>query len=563
MPETLPAKITPIHRIQGPGLFSPLAGQRVLTRGVVTGATRKGFFIQNPDGDLEQAVSHGLFVFDRRRRPPVGSLVEVAGKVLDYQPEENSCPTTQLLEKSTQVLLEVGPQIEPVWLTAERVLVEPEQLAALLNSLEGMLVGIAEGAVFTAPSNLFGDYVALPAGADLARTDQGGVLIDPQLPERWLPGFRVIDYTRAPHVNVGSKLLEPVIGPLNFRVASYQIAATSPIRVRSPQVQQQPTTLRSDTSHVTILTLNGFNLDAHIEDRSKVKDPRRDVDDDVGDGRFEALGRAIAIDAAGPTIVALQEIQDDDGAEQTDTVRATRTYAHLIAAVLRAGGPRYDWLEIPPEADADGGQPGGNIRNAYLYDPQRVQLVAGSLQRLGADSPAFDGSRKPLAARFRQVGERAELEVVNVHLASKRHQNGMFAPEAPRFDPRGALRRQQAELIGEHLARLREQGIDYYVTGDFNDFEFSATLRALTGDHSTNLVETVPEPLRFDYNHRGISQALMHGIVANRQLQDRRAEYEILHGNVVLGAQPGREGDKASDHAYVIARLELETPADH
>ncbi len=40
-------------------------------------------------------------------------------------------------------------------------------------------------------------------------------------------------------------------------------------------------------------------------------------------------------------------------------------------------------------------------------------------------------------------------------------------------------------------------------------------------------------------------------------MADRRVEYEILHANALEGTQPGRKGEKASDHAYVIARLEL------
>jgi hypothetical protein len=313
-----------------------------------------------------------------------------------------------------------------------------------------------------------------------------------------------------------------------------------------------------DATHLTVLTLNTFNLDPKVEDPQKVKDPRRDVDDDVGDGRFASLGRTVAVEAAAPSIVALQEIQDEDGAEISDTVRADRTYALLIAEIRRAGGPGYDWADIPPAPDADGGQPGGNIRNAFLYDPQRVQLVEGSLRRLGVDAPEFEGSRKPLAARFRRVGGRGELEVINVHLASKRHQHGLFDPDTPGFDPRGELRVLQAKGIGEHLARLRTDGIDYYVTGDFNDFEFSDTLRALTGDHSTNLTDRVPAAQRYDYNHRGICQALMHGVVANRQLDGRTVEYEILHANALTGVTPGREGQKASDHAFVVARLELD-----
>ncbi|MGK0204857.1 MAG: putative extracellular nuclease, partial [Planctomycetota bacterium] len=520
--------ITPIHLIQGPDLFSKFEGQTVTTRGVVTGETRKGFFVQDPDGEAGGGSSHGLFVYERRRRPPVGSLVEVEGKVVNFQMDPDARPTTQLSERSTRVIANQGPEIEPFWLTAERVLVGPDELAVLLNSLEGMLVGVPAGSVFVAPSNAFGDYVVLPPGADLVRTRDGGVLIDPHYPERWLPGFRVLDYGDAPTVNVGAELLKPVIGPLNFRVASYQMAVHGAVSVRSRGVSAAVTSLVDRDDSMRVMTLNGFNLDTKKENPALVNDPRRDVDDDMRDGRFDELGSAIAEDAASPCIVALQEMQDDDGAELGDVVSAHRTYERLAVAVVRAGGPKYEWIDIPPEPDADGGQPGGNIRNGFLFDPKKVQLVEGSLQLIGAESVAYEGSRKPLVARFRLLSGAGELEVINVHLASKRHQNGLFAPRQPGFDPRLETRVQQAMLIGEHLAGLREQEVDYYVTGDFNDFEFSDTLQALIGDHSINLVDRVPAPLRYDYNHRGMSQALMHGVVAKRQAATRTAEYEIL-----------------------------------
>jgi hypothetical protein len=52
----------------------------------------------------------------------------------------------------------------------------------------------------------------------------------------------------------------------------------------------------------------------------------------------------------------------------------------------------------------------------------------------------------------------------------------------------------------------------------------------------------------------------MHGVVANRQLDGRTAAYEILHANALTGVRPGRQGGKASDHGYAIARLELGSP---
>lgn len=548
---------TPIHRIQGRGLFSPLNDQVVTTRGVVTGLTRRGFFLQDPEGSADAEESHGIFVYERRGRPAVGSYVEVSGRAIDYVPFENARPTTQIEEVSTRVLEERGPDIEPFWLTSERVLVPHEQLTAYLNGLEGMLVGIPAGSTFVAPSNPYGDYVVLPPDASVVRTRHGGVLIDAAHPERWLPGFRVLDYADAPLVNVGAELAEAVIGPLNFRSASYQIATAGPVVVRPATVTLESTSLRGEGGHVTVLTLNGFNLDIQVERADRVNDPGRDIDDDVGDGRVDGLARAVVHDAGCPDIVALQEVQDDDGAELSDVVSAMKMLRTLISAIGRAGGPAYSCADVPPETGADGGQPGGNIRNAFLYNPRRVELVDGSLRRLGDGTEAFRDSRKPLMARFRLLEHPGELEVINVHLASKRHQHGLFAPERPGFDSRLALRVEQAQRIGAHMAQLRRENVDYYVTGDFNDFEFSDTLKALVGDHSTNLVERVPAPVRYDYNHRGISQALMHGVVANRQLQDRSAQYEILHTNALTGTQPGQPGDKPSDHAYVIARLEL------
>ena len=327
--------------------------------------------------------------------------------------------------------------------------------------------------------------------------------------------------------------------------------------MRPASIKLEPSTLRPGSTRATVLTLNGFNLDFHVEDPRLVQDSRRDVDDDDADGRYAKLAAVIARDAAAPDIVALQEMQDNDGAEITDVVDADSNYKKLIRAIGQVGGPAYRWVDIAPESGADGGQPGGNIRNAFLYNPARVAITPGSVGRIGADDAAFEGSRKPLMVRFRMLSTNRELAVINVHLASKRHQRGVFAPERPGFDPRLETRVRQALLVRDTLLTLAERDTNYYVTGDFNDFEFSETLRAMLGDESINLIDSVPREERYDYNHRGKSQALMHGIVSKRHADERSMEYEILHGNELIGAKPGQLGDKATDHAYVIARIDM------
>ncbi|MFK8021258.1 MAG: endonuclease/exonuclease/phosphatase family protein [Pseudomonadales bacterium] len=548
-----------IADIQGEGYFSPLNEQAVVTRGVVIAHSRRGFFIQDPAGKPNAATSCGLFALSRKKRPAIGSFCEVEGLVIDYLPSEFDRPVTELKVADVTVLSSEATHIEPVWLSAASMPNDAGDLANFLNGLEGMCVGVKEGATFIAPSNPFADYVLAPhdSGSDLLRSEQGGVLIDADQSDRWFPGFRLVDYNDALSVDVGAVLLEPVIGALNYRSASWQMAVNSAVKVEAaPTFEPNRTNLEAYSDGMTVMTLNALNLDIKIEEAGKVIDPRRDIDDDVGEGRFLRLARAIVRQARNPDIVALQEIQDNDGAELSDVVDASLTYKALIADVLSLGGPEYNWLDIAPKVGADGGQPGGNIRNGFLYNPQRVSVLNGTVRLLAADNSAYEDSRKPLTATF-YLNQRPgyQLTIINVHLASKRHQRGVFSPDKPGFDPKEPTRIEQAKLIREVLAALDGLGRDYFVTGDFNDNEFSATLKTLLGDGSVNLVEQLPPNQRFDYNHRGKLQVLMHGVVAKAQLEQGRAEYEILHGNELLGVRPGDGGGKASDHAYTIARL--------
>lgn len=552
--------ITPICDVRGTGPGSAMAGQMVTIRGVVTGLARRGFFVQNTRPGPDPLISDALFVFSPKWLAPAGALLDVSGKVMDFVKQENGKPVTQIKLENVWVRNKRGQEIEPFELTAENVPADPAELAVFLNGLESMLVSIAAGQTFIAPSNPFGDYVLI-LDADkpvegVTRTEQGGALVDHQNPLRWYPGFRMINYADAPRVHVGSKLRSRITGPLNYRVEAYQMKVDHPISIELLDFPLSASHLKPEAGHLTIMTMNGFNLDMHVESASSVKNPGQDVDDDWGDGRFHTLANAVVTQAHLPDIVALQEIQDNDGAEMSLVVDADSTYKGLIKVIKELSGVEYHWVDIPPEVGADGGQPGGSIRNGYLYDPERVDLVKDSARLIGASEPAFEGSRKPLVVHFREKTTGREIACINVHLASKRHQHSIFAPEKPGFDARLPIRVQQAAIIEKQLAVMRKQGLDYYLTGDFNDTEESETLAAVTGDESINLVSLLPPQQRYDYNHRGKLQVLMHGIVP-KALASNRAEYDIIHGNELLGVQPGKSSDKPSDHAYVIAKIRL------
>lgn len=68
-----------------------------------------------------------------------------------------------------------------------------------------------------------------------------------------------------------------------------------------------------------------------------------------------------------PDLIFVQEIQDDSGPTSDGTVSANVTLKNLVDAISKAsGGVTYDFINIPPVDGQDGGQPGGNIRVAYL-----------------------------------------------------------------------------------------------------------------------------------------------------------------------------------------------------
>ncbi len=547
-----------IREIQGDQLTSSYAGQTVVTRGVVTGTVRRGFFIQTAEKAWDGRGSDAIYVYSPDTKALMGAEVEVEGECVNYLKDDNAKPITQIKLDRVKTIKALGGSVSVVELTHEILSLSNEKLANHLNGLEGMLVEVAGGATFIAPSNAHGDYVlALPEHFEeqnIIKTEQGGV-IEADNPLRWFPGFRVTDYRYAQRLNVGTRLTKPVRGPLNYRVESYQIAVSDYFEIDSSHVELTKSRLHPSDGSLTVMTLNCFNLDAHVESASRVINPRQDVDDDWGEGRFHTLAQAIVLQANLPDIVALQEIQDNDGAELSEVVDASLTYEALIKVVEKISGQRYEWVDINPKLGEDGGQPGGNIRNGYLFNPKRVELVKGSLKTLGQRKTCFEDSRKPLVAIFSDKASGNKLAVINVHLASKRHQNSIFAPQDPGMDAKLGVRTEQAEAIQQEMQALHKLGVEYYVTGDFNDGENSLPMKTLEGKAASNLVFSLPPRERYDYNHRGKLQVLMHGVVPREMQEQGRAEYEIIHGNELIGVMPSEQTDKPSDHAYVIAKL--------
>ena len=72
-----------------------------------------------------------------------------------------------------------------------------------------------------------------------------------------------------------------------------------------------------------------------------------------------------------PDILSVEEVQDNSGATNDGVVAADQTLTKLVTAISAAGGPTYQWRELDPVNDEDGGQPGGNIRQVFLFRTDR------------------------------------------------------------------------------------------------------------------------------------------------------------------------------------------------
>lgn len=297
------------------------------------------------------------------------------------------------------------------------------------------------------------------------------------------------------------------------------------------------TSLRGGAEQLTIATFNVENLDPKIEDITKVdRRSRRNVDDDVGSGKFSTLADQVVTNLKSPDIIALQEVQDNDGAELTSIVKADLTAETLISSIKSAAGPIYQYAEVPPQNGKDGGQPGGNIRVGYLYNPQRVNFLTA--ERF-ADDPAFVQSRKPLVGEF--TFKAVPITLINNHFASKR---GGAASDTQRVNQAKVVNR----FVEDRLAA--DPDANLIVLGDLNDTPESLPITTLEGSILKNLSESIPTADRYSYIFRG-NKELIDQILLTQNLMDQaNPEVDAVHINAgVTGS--------ASDHDPVIARFTL------
>jgi predicted extracellular nuclease len=558
-----PAALLPIEAIQGAGHRSPHEGELVSTIGVVTAVDTNGFYLQSEPTDADPATSSGIFVFTESEPAVfIGDEIQVSGTVSEFVSggaDPENLPVTEIVDPTLDALFAEDVRLPSATLVGQGGRVPPAEVIDddglaefdpasdgidFYESLEGMRVRLPD-AFAVAPMVAFNEFwVVVDDGAGATGQSGRGSLvlregdanperIQVQLDAGLLPG--------APSPVAVADRLGDVVGVVTYGFGNFEVRPTELFAMVPGGLASEETELARGDSQLVLASFNVENLDP-------------------GDGdRIDALAVEIVEALGAPDLLALQEVQDDDGPTNSGNVDASGSWNALTGAIERAGGPSYAFVDRPPEDGRDGGQPGGNIRVGYLYDPARVSLVPESVERLldldPADGDVFSRSRKPLAAEFEFAGQR--ILFVNLHLTSRGASTPLFgAVQPPEI---GGLQRRvdQAAEVRKHLeARVAaEPGLEVVVLGDLNEFAFAEPVTVLEGDHTppllTNLSGLLPEEERYSFVFQGNAQQLDHVLVSTGLRA--AAEIDFVHVNAEFQ-------DAASDHDPVVARLLVPEP---
>lgn len=584
------AGTTTIEAIEGSAIVSPLAKGTAVScvPGIVTGIEGTSYWIQDPTGDGNPNTSDGLYLYSSAGPvPSVGSSVLVSGTVNNFgsgfSDETALSITTPELDASTATILSTGNALPaPVVIgnapgdqlpPRENVSSDTGDVQAsgmpfnrttdaldFWRSLLAMRVQIRDARV-VGPSATggHGPSVVPGDGVDVGTpTPSNGVLYDAYTD----PNTRVIQtYDNAisgglPATTVGDtdvSATAPVVGVLDF-FGNPELELTAQPVFTSGGLAPQTTPYVGAGASLSVATYNVENLN-----------PQSPA------SKYAALAGQIVNNLAKPNLIAVEEVQDNSGTTDNDgVVSASQTIAMLEAAISKAGGPAYSDTEIDPQADSDGGQPGGNIRQIFLYNPAVVSLVSkpgggttvadsvvtdadGTTEltqspgRIDPTNAAWNSSRKPLVAQFTLNATGKRFFAIGNHFIAKLGDAPLYARNQPAAMASAAQRIAQSTAENAFVQQLEQDpNASVVALGDFNDYTFSASQATLRGTQLQDLFTKLPANQQYDYDFNGQSQTLDHILVSGPLFTG--ALFAPVHVNAEYANQ-------VSDHDPEVALL--------
>ncbi|PAE32955.1 5'-nucleotidase C-terminal domain-containing protein [Bacillus sp. 7884-1] len=550
-----------IRDIQGKGHVSKYDGSAVkgitgVVTHVISGST---FIIQDDNADDNKTTSEAIQVYKSSHGVSVGDKVAVDGIVEEYggganlsKTEINASAVTKTGTAELPTPLVVGKDIMP-----PNKIIDNDKMASFdpeedgidfWESVEFMRVSFPNAKV-VGPSYSNDVPIIVESTTNNELNNQGGLTIaaDDYNPEK------VFLDNVGNNFKSGDTFDGDVVGVISYSSTGYQLLTKkeSLPKVIESNIQPEVTNIAPAEDKLTVAT---YNMENFSNNKSNTPDEK-----------VAKIAKTFVSNMKSPDIITLVEVQDNDGESDSGNADATESYERLIAAIKAENGPAYEWTDVTPVNNDNGGAPGGNIRVGYLYNPDRVTFVEGTkgtgtqanawsetgnlTLNPGVINPAkFPDTRKPIAAEFEFQGEK--VVVIGAHLNSKGGDQSLWGSNQPPKLNSEAERLGLAQAINDFIDEglAKNPNLNIVVAGDMNDFEFTPALETLKGDVLTNMVDQVTAEDRYSYFFQGNNQTLDHILVSNNLLNATTADMIHINANFT---------EQASDHDPVLVQIDL------
>ena len=524
---------TAIYAIQGDGAASPVVNQIVTTEGVVTAnfqvGGKRGYNIQDPDGDGNTATSDGIFVYSTSPEVNVGDRLRITGKVTEYYNMTQLTPTSA----ATVLTCSTGHEVTPTEITL------PVTAPRDFEQFEGMLVTFPQYLTISEYFNYdrYGEIVlsgsrhntptsVVEPGADAIAAEEAyqldSIKVDDTLTTQNPPYLRHPDGTQftKEHYFRGGDLVYGMTGIMDYNFNEWKIqpvgtAYYAPFNLRpdAPQMEE---------GEIRIASMNVLNYFVTIDNAGNICGPGGNVNCRGADTpeEFERQHTKIvkAIVGMEADVIGLMEIENEHPAMEADG--AVKNLVEGLNAETAAGTYAY----VPTGVIGTDA-----IKQAIIYKPAKVDFVGAFATLDETFDPGFDTTknRPSLAASFKDKITQEIFTVSVNHLKSK----GSACDGDPDLgDGQGncnLTRKAAAEALVKWLETDPTQAGSgmYVIIGDLNSYakedpidaiKLGADKTADTADDVINLVERFNGPDVYGYVFDGKAGYLDHAL-ANKK----------------------------------------------
>ncbi|KAI7553959.1 DNase I-like protein [Hortaea werneckii] len=593
-----------IAEINGDKFISPLNGQAVSdVSGLVTFKGPNGFWMRSTKPDKDSKTSESIYVFGDSglHSVEIGDIISLNGEVDEYRSSDAYLYLTEITSPSEITVVSSNNKVTPRVLGSKGYKPPTRQYTSLddgdifgvpnnvsqisvdnptlqpklygldfWESINGELVTIKSPRALGRPNN-YGEFWIAGSYRTTGNNDRDALTATDgdANPEGILLDSPVDDTDHPDDIKLGDHF-EDITCVITYQFGFFYCIPQTAVSYTSRLDPYRPAatklTSKNSCKGITIGQYNVENLS-----------PSSATLDDIANQIVTYLRT--------PDLIFLQEVQDNNGATDDDVVSANTTLSDLVSAINAAGCTvHYAFTDIPPVDDTNGGQPGGNIRNAYLYNPSVLRLrnpnPAGSTDAevlldnaelkynpglIDPTNPAWSNSRKPLVAAWETLDSQNKFFTINVHWTSKGGSSSLQGDPRPPINGGLAERIAQANVTATFIASLLSADEDAAVisAGDFNEF---AWVRPLTLFQEVSELSDLDEVVgireveRYTYTFGVNTQQLDHMYVSPRLAKggeekgkgQGKAEFEHVHVSSWVS-----ERDVVSDHDPSVARFDV------